>query len=332
MSTSADTSRFHRHQLRAAVDQQFSAGGQVYRLAGVVSQGVVGVIRKARAVATGELVAVKFFAPQARYLEILSFQTLYMQFYNEGTYGQQLAHPQLARILAFEENRDGRAFIVAGGPVNPLIVMEWVPGKSLAQRLRTASPAPRFDVTRQTLTIALQIAQVLNYLHQHSVIHCDVRPENIVIKTDSPAPGQVSAKLVDLGLACWTQAAPGAADAAHQVHQPPALWTHYMAPEMKDVDRPIEALADTYGLGLTFLELFTHARVTDLAAMHRAADEVRAGRYGPAASLYDLGVRIVSERYNSLFALIYAMLDSDPARRPASEHILSLLQRLLERL
>jgi serine/threonine protein kinase len=168
-------------------------------------------------------------------------------------------------------------------------------------------------------------------LHQHGIIHCDVRPENIVI-ADSPAPEHVSAKLVDLGLARWMPAAPGAADAARQVHHPPALWTQYMAPEMKDTDRPIEAPADIYGLGLTFLELFTHARVTDLAAMHRAADEVRAGRYGPAASLYDLGVRIVSERYDALFALIYVMLDSDPARRPASEHILPMLQQLLEQL
>ncbi|HKI86797.1 MAG TPA: serine/threonine-protein kinase, partial [Thermoanaerobaculia bacterium] len=93
-----------------------------------------------------------------------------------------LNHPHIAAIYGLEESGATRA-----------LIMELVPGPTLAERL-AEKPIPQ----KEALPIARQIAEALEYAHEHGVIHRDLKPANIKL-TGSLDGDQV--KILDFGLA-----------------------------------------------------------------------------------------------------------------------------------
>jgi serine/threonine protein kinase len=77
----------------------------------------------------------------------------------------------------------------------PYMVLEYLPGCSLDERLRDGGPIP----WREAVQVATQVARALEVLHRLGVIHRDVKPSNIM-QLDS-ATGQLVVKLLDLGIA-----------------------------------------------------------------------------------------------------------------------------------
>ena len=94
-----------------------------------------------------------------------------------------LGHPNVASVYELGE-ADGTAFIV----------MEFVPGETLADRLVTG-PLPAPDVVR----IACQVAAALETVHDKGIIHRDLKPANIKLTPDGVV------KVLDFGLAKSTQ-------------------------------------------------------------------------------------------------------------------------------
>ena len=90
-----------------------------------------------------------------------------------------LNHPQVAAIYGLEESNGHRA-----------LVLELVEGETLAERI-AAGPIPVADA----LPIAKQIAEALEYAHEHGVVHRDLKPSNVKIAPNG------SAKVLDFGLA-----------------------------------------------------------------------------------------------------------------------------------
>src|ERR1700737_235432 len=90
-----------------------------------------------------------------------------------------LSHPNIAVIYGLQESGGGRA-----------LVMELVEGSTLGERI-----AQRALPLEEALPISKQIAEALEYAHEHGIIHRDLKPANIKIAPD----GQV--KLLDFGLA-----------------------------------------------------------------------------------------------------------------------------------
>jgi serine/threonine protein kinase len=82
--------------------------------------------------------------------------------------GRTLAHPRLVRMFELVE-ADGRLGVV----------MEWVPGGTLADRLR-GGPLPVDDVIR----VAGESLEALEILHGHGVVHRDVMPSNLLLDAD----------------------------------------------------------------------------------------------------------------------------------------------------
>jgi eukaryotic-like serine/threonine-protein kinase len=106
------------------------------------------------------------------------------RFRREARLGASLNHPGIVSIFDSVSDED-----------SVLIVMEYVEGESLAERLR------RGPLTTQAATSVLeQVADALDHAHRHGVVHRDVKPSNILIATDR------SAKLADLGIATATDA------------------------------------------------------------------------------------------------------------------------------
>lgn len=98
------------------------------------------------------------------------------RFQREAELLATLSHPHIAAVYGLEESasEDGR--------VTRALVMELVDGETLAERLN-AGPIPAIEV----LDLARQLADALDYAHEHGVLHRDLKPANL--KLTSPMDG-----------------------------------------------------------------------------------------------------------------------------------------------
>ncbi len=215
------------------------------------------------------------------------------RFHREAQVLASLNHPNIAAIHGLEESGGVRA-----------LVMEFVDGATLAERLVGArgarpeegerrSPLPVHDA----LPIARQIAEALEYAHEHGVIHRDLKPANIKITPEG------TVKVLDFGLA---KALGAEASGSSDVSNSPTLTAAatqagviigtaaYMSPEQargKAVDRR----ADIWSFGCVLFEILTGKRlfegetVTDvLAAVVRAEPDWNALPIDTPSRLRDL--------------------------------------------
>ncbi|CAO2183318.1 unnamed protein product [Urochloa humidicola] len=137
-----------------------------------------------------------------------------------------------------------------------LLVYEYVENESLDKHL--------FDTDRATLPwreryrIALGTARGLAYLHHEClewVIHCDVKPENILLTRD------FDAKIADFGLAKLSKRGGGAGGDSMELSHMRGT-SGYMAPEWA-LNVPVTAKVDVYSFGIVLLEMVMGSRVSD---------------------------------------------------------------------
>jgi hypothetical protein len=141
-----------------------------------------------------------------------------------------LDHPNIVRAKESGE-QDGAAFLV----------MEWVDGETLADRLEPGRPRPTVDESLQWLR---QIGSALEYAHARGVVHRDVKPANVMLTKK----GHV--KVMDFGLA-------RAAHLTRVTATGTAVGTPaYIAPEQARCLQA-DARSDQYALGVLAYELFT---------------------------------------------------------------------------
>ena len=129
---------------------------------------------------------------------------------------------------------------------HPYLAMEYVAGQSLAARTRQGPLAVDF-----ALDCAIQAARGLQHAHEAGIIHRDVKPSNLLLQGDGPAP---TVKVSDLGLASlWDPD-----DAADITDTGMPMGTaQFMAPEQALNPHDVDARADVYGLGCTLYYLLT---------------------------------------------------------------------------
>lgn len=142
-----------------------------------------------------------------------------------------LYHPLFPIYMGYEESGGvGRLF------------MEYIPGRSLGQLVRTRG---RFSA-RQTMRIAGELADGLRYLHERQpvILYRDLKPENIMISES----GHI--KLIDLGCACCQDEQDGA-----RVGTP-----GFAPPEQLIAEGTAGIYSDVYGLGKTVQSVMTEKR------------------------------------------------------------------------
>lgn len=143
----------------------------------------------------------------------------------------RLDHPNIVRFYSFEQE-GALAFIV----------MDYVPGSTLARRLReVAGPLPAEDVTR----ILRQVGSALQYAHHEGYIHRDVKPGNVMLREDG------TVLLSDFGIARAAESA--------TMTMGPAGTPAYMSPE-QITGQELTARADIYSLGVVLFEMATGQR------------------------------------------------------------------------
>ena len=144
-----------------------------------------------------------------------------------------LSHPNVATVHDVIDWND-----------EPIIVMEYVEGTSLKDRLEDGPLA-----VSDAIELAIQMASALEEAHRHDIVHRDLKPANVMIT----AAGTV--KILDFGLARSVSPGGSTLTATGQAVGTPA----YMAPEQA-LGRLVDQRADIYSLGLVLFELLAGQR------------------------------------------------------------------------
>lgn len=279
-----------RENCTDAAQQVFEVGGERYRFGGRLGNGAVGLVRKATRLKDDARVAVKLLAPDPKYIEEAVFDDVAARFKREGERGAKLSHPSLVRVFGYSDNVDGAAFI-KDGPKNPLLVMECISGKTLESYIKKQpKPAqPVFRVTKETLSIAVQMAQALDYLHGKKLVHRDVKPANTFL---SITKNMVKASLGDFGVVKWGDFHASMSTGVLTATNQRGLGTlKYMSPEQAIRPKDVTVRSDIYSLGITLYELFT-GRI--LATPHHVFEvmNARLQRGTTHARYLGMGVRV----------------------------------------
>jgi serine/threonine-protein kinase len=187
-----------------------------YRLVERIDAGGAGEVWRATDERLGRDVAVKILGSDADE----AFRT---RFADEARRAAAVSHPNV--VTVFDEGRDrGDSFMV----------MEFVRGKTLRDIVAERGPLPAHEAAR----IVSQVAAALDAAHEAGVIHCDVKPANVIVDE------QGHAKLTDFGVA---RAARGPRE--HEL----IGTARYIAPERVAGEAPTER-SDIYSLGLVAYE------------------------------------------------------------------------------
>jgi formylglycine-generating enzyme required for sulfatase activity len=165
------------------------------------------------------------------------------RFQHETTSAGRLSHPNIVQLLEAGTDRGMRFF-----------AMEWMAGGTLYQRIearrreraeaarRADTPAVRSAI-ELSLRATLQIAEALAYIHEHGVIHRDVKPQNILFDEKG------TAHLADFGLARDDEAS--SLSRTGDIAGTP----HYLSPEQALAKRiTIDHRTDIYSLGVVLYE------------------------------------------------------------------------------
>jgi serine/threonine-protein kinase len=215
-----------------------------YRLIERIDEGGAGEVWRARDEKLDRDVAIKLLGPDAD-------DAFRARFADEARRAAAVVHPNV--VTVFDEGRDG---------ADAFMVMELVPGKTLREIVAERGPLPAHEVAR----LIRQIAAALDAAHAAGVIHCDVKPANVIVDRGGVA------KLTDFGIA----------RAARDRDEQELLGTaRYIAPERVE-GGPVTARTDVYGLGLVAYELLTGRPAFDGAT---SEELVRERLVGPPPSL-----------------------------------------------
>ena len=155
------------------------------------------------------------------------------QFRTEERMMEEIHHPGIVQAYKFDN-----------GNGNWYYVMEFVDGYTFADLLARKQHVSETDC----LLICESVAAALDYAwNDYGVVHCDIKPENIMINTDGVV------KLTDLGISRQYEFTEGRKDAPDHVLGTPA----YISPEQVYGDVVLDCRADIYSLGATLYHLAT---------------------------------------------------------------------------
>lgn len=216
-----------------------------YELLEVIGQGAFGTVFRAIDEKLQRIVAVKVIA-----LDLAVASPARKRFLREAQVAAAVRHPNVVAIFAVEEF-----------PI-PYLVMEFVPGMTLQQRLNDEGPLDLEAVLR----IAVQIAAGLDAAHQQNLIHRDIKPGNILLES-GPNP---AVKISDFGLARTS-------DDASISHSGMIAGTPlYMAPEQA-LGLTLDHRADLFSLGSVIYQMLSgrppFRAPTTLAVMKRVVED-----------------------------------------------------------
>lgn len=189
-----------------------------YEILGYVGRGAMGVVLKAFDEQLHRQVAIKLMSP-----ELVSRPSARERFFREARAAAGINHPNVVTIHAVSEHHG-----------LPYLVMEFVDGMTLADRIHRQAPLPASDILR----LCVQITDGLAAAHRQGIIHRDVKPANIMLED-----GLERVKITDFGLARVAMENSDLTSFGDMVGTPA-----FMSPEQVD-GQSLDARSDLFSLG-----------------------------------------------------------------------------------
>jgi tRNA A-37 threonylcarbamoyl transferase component Bud32 len=203
--------------------------GAAYTIEGEIGRGGMGVVYRARDERLQRRVAIKVLPP-----ELAFQQDIRERFTREAQTAARLSHPHIVPIHSVGEGR-GLVYFVMG----------YVEGESVAARIRRRGQLPVEEARR----IMKETADALSAAHSLSVIHRDIKPDNILLEGTR---GRVM--VTDFGIAKALSSTSGATLTGIGV----AIGTPaFMSPEQAAGERDIDGRSDLYSLGIVTYQMLT---------------------------------------------------------------------------
>lgn len=210
-----------------------------YELLERIGSGGMSVVYKAKDRALGRIVAVKMM-----HESFTSDSGFLKRFQQEAHAAANLAHPNVVTVHDIGQDE-----------YKHFIVMEYVEGQTLKEIIRSYEGKP-MPINR-ALDLIIQVCNGIGYAHRANLVHCDVKPQNIIVTVDERV------KVADFGIA-------RAISGATQQQQVSQVWgtPQYFSPEQAAGEAPTPA-SDVYAIGIILFEMLT-GRLPFAAESHTA--------------------------------------------------------------
>lgn len=221
------------------------------------------------------------------------------RFKQEAKSAANLSHPNIVTVHDFGID-----------PAGVYIVMEFISGTDLKSRIKEKGHYPY----QEGIALMIQACAGLGYAHRAGIIHCDVKPHNMLISCDQRL------KITDFGIA-------RALSTVDNEFNPDVIWgsPQYFSPEQALGEVPTPS-SDVYSLGVVMYELFTgHLpfeadTVAELIKMHQSQPPPNPRVYMPDIP-------------EELEVILLKLLSKEPSSRYRTAdqlgHVLTMLQEKL---
>lgn len=258
-----------------------------------LGQGMVAHVHLAREAELQRLVAVKLLRP-----EVAAEETARRRFEREARSAASLDHPNVVAVHRFGRLADD----------TPYLVMAYVPGRTLAERLEAEGPLDEVE----TRSVLAQLASALAAAHRKGIVHRDVRASNVLIEEDT---GRVL--LTDFGIAAvldgGRERGPRLTRTGQILGQP-----RYASPEqLRGIE--VTGQADVYSLGVLGYELLTREGPYRASSPREWITAHLTGEPRPVSSIRAGVSRELEE-------LLLRCLAREPAHRPRPGDVARRLQ------
>jgi serine/threonine protein kinase len=194
-----------------------------YRIIKEIGKGAMGMVFQAHDPQIDRLVALKVLRPDR-----VGNEAFAARFLREARAIGRLSHPRIVTIFDVGEDHD-----------TIFIAMEYIKGEPFNEVMRSG----RLRV-RQSVEIARQVAQALDYAHSQGIVHRDIKPSNIILTAENKV------KLTDFGIARIEDSTTGYQTKSGEILGTP----NYMAPEQV-TGKTVDGRSDLYSLGVILYEL-----------------------------------------------------------------------------
>ncbi len=245
-----------------------------YRLVERLGAGGMGEVWRGIHVTLGRTVAVKLLSVES------GDSSFGERFLNEARIQASLHHPHIATLYELVQLGD-----------RPCIVMEYVDGETVADRLRRAGPMR----LGQALEVFRQVVEAVGYIHDHGIVHRDLKANNVKIAGDG------AVKLLDFGIAR------GSASPRLTLKGQFIGTLHSCAPEQLQ-GAVADHRSDVWALGVLLYELVTGRVPFDAESVGEFVREVEKGAYLEPSEL-------VAELPPELDRLVSGCLQLEPDAR-----------------
>ena len=195
-----------------------------YKIIKKIASGGMGDVYLAEHTVLENKVAIK-----SLHTNLVNDESFRKRFRKEAIIQSRLSHPNIVKLIDFQERSDGL-----------FLIMEYVKGKQLNDYIKNVSgPIPETEL----IPLFKKVLSAIKYAHSKKLVHRDIKPSNIMV-----CPGG-DIKVIDFGIAKSGDEDTGLTKTGVQVGT-----VSYMSPEQVNAEK-LDKLTDIYSLGVTLYQM-----------------------------------------------------------------------------